>query len=124
MALADIVVADGQGTPVNHTFTYVSTVNNRVIRSDMAASAEEPLLMTHAHQATVRGGAKTKSHLYRVDRTKLDSDGVTPYTANIRIMADIPVAIQSDALADDLAAFVRNWATANNIRAWLKDSVG
>lgn len=124
MALADITLADGQGTPVNHTFTYTGTVNNRVIRSELAANPETPLLMTHAHSETKRGNATVKSHLLRIDKTVLDSDGITPHAVNIRIMADIPNPVLSDSLAADLAAFVRNWATAANVQAWVKGSVG
>lgn len=124
MALNDITLADGQVSPVNHVFTYVSTQGNRVIRSELAAPAEEPLLLSFAHSTTKIGGNSGKSHLMRIDSTLLDSDGVTPCVANIRLVADIPDRILSDALADDLAAYVRNWATSANVRAWLKGSVG
>ena len=124
MALADIILNDGQGTPVAHTFTYISNVNGRTIRSDMAASAETPLQMTHAHQDGKRSGVVVKSHLFRIDKTVMDADGVTPHTANIRVMCDIPVSISSDSLADDLAAFVRNWITSATFRAFIKGSVG
>lgn len=124
MALADITINDGQGTPVAHTFVYVGSTGNRVLRSDFAAAAETPLIMTHAHQDSKVGGKPSKSHLYRIDKSILDADGVTVHKANIRIMADIPNAVVSDALADDLAAFVRNWASSANVRAWFKNSVG
>lgn len=124
MALADIILADGQGTPVSHTFTYVGTQNGRVVRSDMAAAAETPLTLTHAHQIGMRNGVKVKSHLLRVDKSVMDADGVTAHAANIRLMADVPVPVISDALADDFAAYIRNWATSANVRAWFKDSVG
>lgn len=124
MALADITLADGQGTPVNHTFTYIGTVNGRVVRSELAASPEEPLTLTFGHQEGLKNGVKVKSHLMRIDRTKLDSDGVTPHVMNVRLMADVPNPVFSDAVADDLAAYVRNWATSANVRAWLKGSVG
>lgn len=124
MALADIVLNDGQGSPVAHTFTYTGTTGNRVIRSDFAAAAETPLLMTHAHSETKISGASAKSHLFRIDRTVLDGDGITPHKANIRLMCDVPNAVLSDALADDLAAYIRNWASSTNVRAWLKGSVG
>lgn len=125
MALADITLADGQGTPVNHTFTYVrSDANGRVVRSEMAAPAEEPLTLTHAHKDGKVSGKAIRSHLLRVDFTKLDSDGITPRLANIRLMADVDNAILSDALADDMAAYIRNWATSANVRTWLRGSVG
>lgn len=124
MALADITLNDGQVSPVAHTFTYTSTVNNRVIRSDMAAAPEAPLSMTHAHSEAKKSGVTIRSHLIRFDKTVLDGDGITPHISNIRLMADVPNPVLSDALADDLAAFIRNWATAVNVRAWLKNSVG
>lgn len=124
MALADITLNDGQGTPVAHVFAFVSTQGNRVIRAELAAVPEEPLTMTQAHSEKKVGGVSVKSHLFRIDRTKLDSDGTTPYVANIRMMADVPAPIYSDAIADDFAAFVRNWATSANVRAWLRGSVG
>lgn len=124
MALADITIADGQGTPVSHVFTYVLSQGNRVVRSDMSAAPEAPLTLTMAHNDTVIMGAKAKSHLWRIDKTALDQDNITAFRANVRICCDVPNAIHSDALADDLAAFVRNWATSVNFRAFLRGSVG
>lgn len=124
MALADITINDGQTTPVAHTFTYIGTTNGRVLRSDFAAAAETPLHMTHGHTSRVAKGVALDSHLLRFDRTALDADGVTPHKANIRLASDVPRAIVSDGLADDFAAYIRNWATSANVRAWLKGSVG
>lgn len=124
MALADITLNDGQGTPVAHVFTYTATKDGRVIRTDMAAPTEEPLQMTYAHSERKVSGTTVKSHLVRFDKTKLDGDGITPHTANIRLMCDMPNPVLTDAQADDFAAFIRNWATAENVRAWLRGSVG
>lgn len=124
MALADITLNDGQGTPVAHTFTYVSSKDGRVIRSDMSAPTEQPLILTHAHSERKVSGKTVRSHLLRVDKTVLDADGITQYPNNIRIMADVYNPVLSDALADDLAAYIRNWATSVNVRSWLRGSVG
>lgn len=124
MALSDITLNDGQGTPASHVFTYVGTVNNRVLRADLSAPAEEPLNLAIAHSEKVQGGIKVRSHLLRFDFTILDADGVTPYAANIRVMADVPVKALSDGLADDMAAFVRNYLSSATTRLWLKGSVG
>lgn len=124
MALSDITLADGQASPVNHVFTFVNSSNGRVLRSEISAPAEEPLIMTHAHSERKSGSVKITSHLLRIDKTILDSDGITAHTANIRVMCDIPTPISSDALAADLAAFIRNWATADNVKQWVKGSVG
>jgi len=124
MALEDILLDDGASTPVEHTFTYIGTQNGRVIRSDMSAAAEQPLTLSIGHMSKKVGGKTVRSHLTRVDKTVLDTDGITPYTTNIRLMADVHDCVRSDALADDLAAFIRNWASSANVRAWLKDSVG
>lgn len=124
MALADITLNDGQGTPAAHVFSYIAQKDGRVIRSEMAAPAEEPLTLTQAHTERKSGALKIHSHLLRIDKTKLDTDGITPHMANIRLMSDVPAPIYSDALADDFAAFIRNWATSANVRAWLRGSVG
>lgn len=124
MALANVVLNDGQGTPVAHTFEYTGAGSNgRVIRTDMAANPETPLTMTLAHTERVRNGVKEKSHLVRFDKGILDADGVTLHNANIRVMIDVPNPVQSDALADDLSAFVRNFLSSANARAILKGSV-
>jgi hypothetical protein len=123
MALADITLADGQTSPVNHTFAYVGTVNNRIVRTELAAAPEEPISLTIAHSTGTKKGVTFRSHLLRVDTTILDTDEVTPHQANIRLMADVPNPVLTDALADDLAAYIRNWATSANVRAWLKMSV-
>jgi len=124
MALADIILADGQGTPQNHTFTYISQVNNRVVRSDLAAVPETPLLLTLGHVETTKAGVKVGSHLWRVDASYLDADNVTVYSANIRVMMDFPLPVLTDARIDDLSAFVRNAMTQTFTRAWAKKSVG
>lgn len=123
MALADITLNDGQGTPVAHTFTYIGTANGRVTRNDFSADTQAPLTMTHAHNTKSVKGVVVDSHLLRFDSTELDGDG-TPYSTNIRLMADMPKAVFTDALADDFAAYIRNWATSANVRAWLRGSVG
>lgn len=124
MALADITLADGQASPVNHVFTYVATQGARVIRAELAAPPEQPQTFVMAHSEATRKGVKVKSHLARFDLTVLDSDGVTPHEVNIRVMADIPNAVLSDALVDNLSAFVRNWLSSANTRAWARGSVG
>lgn len=124
MALADITLNDGQGTPVAHTFTYVASKDGRVVRSDLSRSPELPLTLTHGHMTAKKGGITVDSHLLRFDNAILDADGITARQVNIRLMADVPVSVYSDGLADDLAAFIRNWATSANVRAWLRKSVG
>lgn len=124
MALADITIADGQSTPVNHVFTYTSTLNGRVVRVDMAQPLDQSWTLSHAHLEKVVKGVKTSSHLLRHDRSIIDADGVTQYQGNIRLMCDMPVAVYSDAIADDFAAIIRNWATSANVRAWMRGSVG
>lgn len=77
-----------------------------------------------AHTPIKIGGKSARSHLLRIDKTKLDADGVTALKANIRLVSEVPDAILTDALADDFAAFIRNWATSANVRLWLRGSVG
>lgn len=124
MAYADITLNDGASTPVAHVYTAINQKNGRVLRSDFAAAAETPWTLTMGHNEQTRAGSKVKSHLIRFDITVLDADGITPRTANARICADVPIAIQSDQLADHFAALVRNYATSANFRAFFKDSVG
>lgn len=124
MALADITIADGQSTPVNHVFSYTGTVSgNRVVRQELTAPVEEPITLSIAHQKVKRSGVAVTQHLLRIDRTLLDTDNVTAFSNNIRLAADIADKVLSDELADDLAAFIRNWATSVNVRAWLRGSV-
>lgn len=124
MALNDITLNDGQATPVSHTFTFVTQNGSRVIRKDLSAALEQPIHLTMAHSSRKVAGKDLNSHLFRVDITLLDADGVTPYMANVRLAADVPSPIFSVGLASDLAAYIRNWATAANVTAWLKGSVG
>lgn len=123
MALADITLADGQAVPVSHVFTYIQTSGNRVIRTDFTAPAEEPLILTMAHQDTKISGFPGKSHLWRMDKSKLDADGVTVHKANFRFMLDLPNAILADALLKDFAAFGRNALTEAFILAFGRGSV-
>lgn len=124
MALADFTLNDGQGSPVAHTFTYTATINGKVYRSDMAAAPEAPWVMIMGHQEKTIGGSMVDSHLVRFDITVLDTDGITPFANNIRICADVARKVRSDALADNMAALVRNYATSANLRLLLKGSVG
>lgn len=127
MALDDITLTDAQGTPVNHTMTYVSTSGNRVIRSDLSAPLEEPLLFTLAHSDTKIGGEKARSHLARIDKTVLDTDGVTGYKNNLRLMGDFSDKTLSDELLDDLRAMLETWLASDSgqtFRDWARGSVG
>lgn len=123
MALADVTLADGQSTPVNHVFAFVSALDGRVVRSELAAPAEEPKILTIGHREAKRSGVTIRSHLVRWDWTLLDTDGITPFTSNIRINVDVPNPILSDALAKNLAAMVRNFVTEANLIAIVKNSV-
>lgn len=124
MALADITLADGQTTPVNHTFAVTSLLDNKVIRSELAADPEESNVLTLGHAARRMGTCMGKSHLARFDLTRLDADNVTQHVANIRVMMDIPDKILSDDLVKDMAAYVRNLFTAAFAVALARGSSG
>lgn len=124
MALADITLNDGQGTPVAHTFAYVTTENGRVLRKDMARTPDLPLTLTLGHTKAKVKGQTADSHLFRIDNSVLDADSVTVRHANIRVMIDCDPAIYSDGLADDLAAFVLNYFSSANTRLLMRGSVG
>lgn len=123
MALDNVILNDGQSTPVAHTFSYLSQDKGRVIRTDLTRTPDLPLTLTTGHKAGKVSGFDIDSHLQRIDNSITDADGVTILRANIRVMADVPRRIYSDSLADDLAAFIRNWATSANVRAWLRGAV-
>lgn len=123
MALADITLNDGQGTPVAHTFEYVTTENGRVVRKDMTRTPDLPLTLTLGHQKAKRNGVAVDSHLVRFDDARMDADGVTVRYGNVRIMVDQDPQSYSDAVADDYAAFIRNFATSANFRSLMKGSV-
>lgn len=122
MALDDITLADGAGTPADHVFEFVSQGNGKVTRADMAADPEEPIHLIIGHQTRKFGSYNGQSHLLRFDWTVLDADGVTPHQANIRVMVDLPDRIRSDTLAKDMAAFVRNALTEARIMALIRGS--
>lgn len=122
MALDDITLDDGQSTPVSHVFQYAGTENKRVVRSDYAADPETPLLLTMGHMQSVRGGVKYDNHLWRLDVTILDADGVTAYVNNFRMMADVARKVLSTDLANDFAAYPSDWLTPANVLAWLRGS--
>lgn len=124
MALADITLADGQSTPVNHVFSFLSAADGKVIRSDLAAPPEEPKILTIGHMVRKFGAYPGKGHLVRFDLSKLDADSVTVHTGNIRVMADIPDRILADAYAKDMAAFTRNILTEAFFLALVRGSSG
>lgn len=124
MALADITINDGLSTPVAHTFTYIGTENNKVVRANFAAPAEEPERLTIGHQSKVVSGNKVLSDLVRIDKTILDADNVTALVMNQRLMSDCPIRVYSDELADTLAGLWRNLLTNAWMRSFMKGSVG
>lgn len=124
MALADITIANGAETPANQVFSYVTTQNGKVIRSNLTRTPDLPMTLTIGHTKAKVRGVQVDSHLWRVDNSVMDADGVTTRYANIRVMVDCDPAIYTDGLADDLAAFVRNYFTSANTRLWMKGSVG
>lgn len=126
MALADIVLNDGQGTPVAHTFAYITTdQNGRVIRKDMARTPDLPLLLTLAHNKVKRGAVLYDGHLFRIDDSLLDADNITVRGASVRVITECDPNIYSDTLvADNLAAFIRNYFSSANMRLLMRGSVG
>lgn len=122
MALADVTLNDGQGTPVAHTFALVTITNGKTVRQDMARTPELPLSLTIGHTKTKVKGTQCDSHLIRFDESVLDGDGVTVRYANIRVMIDCDPGIYSDGLADNLAAYVRNCLSSANTRLIMRGS--
>lgn len=125
MALADIVINDGQGTPVAHTFRYTVTndKSGRVVRKDIARTPDLPLLLTMGHETQKQNGVKVDSHLWKLDDARMDADGVTVRYAGVTTTVRCDPNIYSDALADDLAAFLRNYFTSANMRALMRGFV-
>jgi len=125
MALADIVINDGQGSPVAHTFAYVSSDSaGRVIRKDMSRTPDLPLTLTIGHQKSKVAGVSVDSHLVKVDDSIMDSDGITVRRASIRVIIDCDPNIYTDGEADNLAAYMRNYFSSANCRLLMKGSVG
>lgn len=126
MALADIVLNDGQGTPVAHTFVYITTdPSGRVIRKDMARTPDLPLMLTIGHNKVKRGTVSYDGHLVRVDDSLLDADNITVRGASVRVIVECDPAIYSDTnVADNLAAYVRNYFSSANMRLIMRGSVG
>lgn len=124
MALADLTINDGQGTPIAHVFTYIGTdQQGRILRKDFARSTDLPLTMVVGHKKSTAKGISVDSHLVRFDDARMDADGVTVRFGNCRIMIDCDPDIASDAIAADYAAFIRNFATEANIKLLMKGSV-
>lgn len=125
MALADIVLTDSQATPVDHTFTFIATdAAGRVVRRDLSRTPDLPLTLTIGHKSQKVGGVAVDSHLWRLDDTILDADGVTVRKCNIRVMADIDPQVYSDARMEDYAAMMADAFTEAFMKAWARGSVG
>lgn len=123
MALADITLVDSEASPVSHVMKYISQNNGKVVRADFAAGVETPIIFTIGHMSRMVAGKKLRSHLARLDWTLLDSDNITTYTNNIRVMADIYDPVLSDALSDNLTASLTSFMTEANMRLFMRDSV-
>lgn len=123
MALEDITLVDSEASPVSHVFSYVGTTSGKVLRADMAASPEEPILFTIGHTARQVNGKTLRSHLARLDWTLLDADGVTPFANNLRLMCDVFDPVLSDALVDNMTACVVDFMTEANMRLLSRGSV-
>lgn len=125
MALADITIADGQGTPVNQVFAFVGTdKTGRVVRRNLARTPDLPQTLILGHQTQKQNGVATDAHLWKLDDARMDADGVTVRYAGITLTVRCDPNIYSDAVADDLAAYLRNYFTAANMRLLMKGSVG
>lgn len=125
MALADIVLADSQPTPVNHTFSYVGTdQSGRVVRRNLARTPDLPETLTIGHKVQKVNGINVDSHVWRIDDSVLDADGVTVRKLNLRVMLDCDPAIYSDAKMEDLAAMMTAAFTETFMKSWSRGSVG
>lgn len=123
MALADITLVDSEASPVSHVMKYIATNGGKVVRADLAAAVEAPIIFTIGHQVRKVSGRNLQSHLARLDWTVLDSDGVTPYANNMRVMCDIFDPVLSDALVDNLTASLTSFMTEANMRLLARASV-
>lgn len=125
MALADITLIDSQVSPVSHVFAFIGYDSaGRVVRKDHARTPDLPLLLTIGHKPQKVGGISVDSHLWRLDDTIMDADGVTARRANIRVMADIPPSVYSDARMEDYVAMLTCAFTETFGKAWARGSVG
>lgn len=124
MALADITLNDSQATPVSHVFSYVGTENGQVIRKNLAKSPETPETLILGHKKVKVNGVEVDSHLWRLNQTKLDADGVTVRRRSIRVIIEEDPMIYSDADAEDLATMLVNGMTETFVKSFMKGSVG
>lgn len=123
MALDDITLTDSESTPVEHTMVYVAQQAQKVLRADLEAGTETPIVLTIGHQSRKVSQKVLRSHLVRIDWTLLDADGVTPYANNLRLMCEIYDPVLSDALVDNLTACMSSFMTEANMRLLARGSV-
>jgi hypothetical protein len=123
MALADITLADSKSTPENHVFSYVGTVNNRVIRKNLSSGVDTPETLTIAHNETTKNGSKVDGHLARIDWILLDTDG-TPHAQNLRVVGDLSRAVYDQADFEDKVTMLRNLITDVFMVSMAAGSVG
>lgn len=124
MALADITLNDSQATPVSHVFSYVGTENGQIIRKNLAKSPETPETLILGHKKVKVNGVEVDSHLWRLNQTKLDADGVTVRRRSIRVIIEEDPMIYSDADAEDLATMLVNGMSETFVKSFMKGSVG
>lgn len=124
MALADISIADGQGSPVTHVFSYIgSDKQGRIVRKDLTRTPDLPLLLTIGHQTQRQAGVTVDAHLVKIADSRMDADGVTVRYADVAVTCRVDPDIYTDGLADDFAAYLRNFFSSANMRLIMKGAV-
>lgn len=124
MALADITLVDSQVAPVSHVFSYVTTENGQVVRRNLAMPPDQPETLIMGHKPMKVGGVPVDSHLWRLNQSYLDADGVTVRRMSVRVIWEIDNQIYSDARIEDMAAMCLSGLTETFVKSFTKGSVG
>lgn len=123
MSLAsNIVLNDGQTTPVAHTFSATKVAPDGTERIDTATTIVEPSLFVIKHSPSGKGATVSDRHLCQLSLTKKDALGVSQtLVTNLTVAVPRNVVI-TRAMINDHLAYVKNFiATSTNVDAILRN---
>lgn len=123
-AFSTITLADGQSTPANHTFTPVSLSEGLAVWNDRAKSVQLEQPYITAKTTRGRSQAAMTRQTFTLNVPSFNSvEGKLVNTVGARIEILLP-GNSSQAQRDDIAAYVKNFASSSTFSAMVKNMEG
>lgn len=123
-AFSTIVLADGQSTPANHTFTPISLSEGLAVWNDRSKSVqlEQPYITAKTNRGRSQAAMTRQTFTFNVPLYS-SVEGKVQNTVGATIEIRLP-GNSTQAQRDDIAAYVKNFAASTVFSTMVKNMEG